>query len=73
MINETKCPFCGEILRKSDDCYVCLNDECIFFNTYLFVEKWLAVIKLKEALMYYKEEAERLENELNYALNGESM
>ena len=30
-------------------------------------------MKLKEALMYYKEEAERLENELIYALNGESM
>lgn len=71
MASKLKCPFCqqdlGIIISDLED-FIC--PECGMWGS---KQLWQALIQSQKDLEKVKEEAERLENELIYALNGESM
>lgn len=81
MIDEMKCPFCGKelvpITMGDDDAVlyssICLSTENCICSTAASKKIWRALIQSQKDLEIVKEEAERLENDLIYALNGESM
>ena len=51
MNDKLLCPFCGAKLYRSDNCYVCLNDQCIFCDFHFMEKRWNAIIELKQALI----------------------
>ena len=56
MTSKLKCPFCGEKLYSSDNCYVCLNDDCIFCGFHFMEKRWKPIIELKQALTQAKQD-----------------
>lgn len=58
MTSKLKCPFCGEKLYSSDNCYVCLNDDCIFCGFHFMEKRWKPIIELKQALMQTQHDLE---------------
>lgn len=58
MTSKLKCPFCGEGLYRSDNCYVCLNDDCIFCGFHFMEKRWRPIIELKQALTQAKQDLE---------------
>ena len=56
MNNKLVCPFCGEKLYSSDNCYVCLNDDCIFCGFHFMEKRWKPIIELKQALIQAKQD-----------------
>lgn len=64
MTSKLKCPFCGEKLYSSDNCYVCLNDDCIFCGFHFMEKRWKPIIELKQALIQAKQDLEIATNAL---------
>ena len=58
MADKLICPFCGKKLYSSDNCYVCLNDDCIFCGFYFMEKRWKPIIELKQALIQAKQDLE---------------
>lgn len=58
MTSKLKCPFCGKELYSSDNCYVCLNDDCIFCGFHFMEKRWKPIIELKQALIQAKQDLE---------------
>lgn len=58
MTSKLKCPFCGEKLYSSDNCYVCLNDDCIFCGFHFMEKRWKPIIELKQALIQSQKDLE---------------
>ena len=58
MTSKLKCPFCGEKLYSSDNCYVCLNDGCIFCGFHFMEKRWKPIIELKQSLIQAKQDLE---------------
>lgn len=70
MTSELKCPFCGEKLYSSGDCYFCLNDDCVFCGFYFMKKRWNAIIELKQALIQAKQDLEIARQALDWIGNN---
>lgn len=71
MADKLICPFCGEKLYSSDNCYVCLNDDCIFCGFHFMEKRWKPIIELKQALIQAKQDLEIATKALQIIANAE--